>query len=343
VLDQIVQYYGNKTTFPNINHIVVSGHSMGAQMLHRYAVVGKTREQLGVEVPISYYIGNPSSETWFTSQRPLSTGKCPTIFNDWREGLNNYVTYGSGHSGNMTYNLDLLASGNESVLANYRGKTIAHGRAIRDRGDYSEGSCAPYTTGKDRHERFFAFMQRYPPVCPDPLAAGCHTIDFVNTTHNDAVMFSSPAGCARLFRDNFLGDGSKAYDFGYPRHQAGDDPYPDPSQAGLPLTDTDNTVYAGNMTHRGCYTDVDNAQSVATLTYKAYSGNSNSRAYCANLCNQQGYVIAGMSSADCYCGNQLGSQTVRVVTSSCETACPGGGTGFCGTTTRLTILSSLDI
>lgn len=119
-LDQVVQYYGNKDTFPNIKHIVVSGHSMGAQMLHRYAAVGKTGAQLGLQVPVSYYIGNPSSLTWFTTDRPLSTGKCPDIFNDWREGLGHYSTYGSAHSGTLTYNSALLSAGGAAVLANYK-------------------------------------------------------------------------------------------------------------------------------------------------------------------------------------------------------------------------------
>ena len=119
-LDQVIQYYGNLNTFPNMKHIVVSGHSMGAQMLHRYAAVGKTRSQLGVQVPISYYIANPSSFTWFANDRPLSTGKCTSTFNDWREGLAKYATYGSAHGGPLTYNSALLAAGGNAVLANYK-------------------------------------------------------------------------------------------------------------------------------------------------------------------------------------------------------------------------------
>ncbi|KAK6078392.1 hypothetical protein SCUP515_04416 [Seiridium cupressi] len=341
-LDQVVQYYGNKSIFPNINHIVVSGHSMGAQMLHRYAAVGKTRTQLGVGVPISYYLGNPSSSTWFSNDRPLPTDKCASTYNDWREGLSKYTAYGSAHSTNLTYNAALLAAGGDAVLANWRSKTVAHGRGIRDRGDYSEGLCAPYTTGKDRHERFFKFAEWWPPACTNPAGEGCHTIDFVNTTHNDKEMFNSPAGWARLFRDDFNGDGSKAYDFGYPRHQAGDDPFPDPTQLGLPLTDTDGATYAGGKTHRGCYTDTDNAQTVAAFTVVGYTGDLNTRTYCASVCTTKGYTIAGVRSTNCYCGNALGSQSIRVVTSSCEDKCPGDSS-FCGSTTRVSVLSSVDL
>jgi hypothetical protein len=342
VLDQIVQYYSNRSIFPNMRHIVVSGHSMGAQMLHRYAAVGKTRAQLGVEVPVSYYIANPSSLTWFNDDRPLSTGKCPNTYNDWREGLANYNTYGAGHSTPLTYNSALLEAGGDAVLANYKSKAIAHGRGTQDKGDYSEGSCAPYTTGRDRHERFFKFMETFPPECPNPSAENCHTVDFVVTTHNNRVMFMSPSGQARLFRDDFNGDSSRASDFGYPRHLLGDDPYPDPAQAGQPLIYTDTTTYAGGKTHRGCFTDIDSAQSIASLPVLAYTGNSNSRTYCSNLCTQQGYAIAGVRSTSCYCGNALGAQTTSVVVSNCETVCPADSSR-CGGTTRLSIMSSVDV
>ncbi|KAH6652050.1 hypothetical protein BKA67DRAFT_345110 [Truncatella angustata] len=325
-----------------MNHIVVSGHSMGGQMMHRYAAVGKTRTQLGVEVPISYYLGNPSSSTWFSSSRPLSTGKCASAYDDWREGLAKYTSYGSAHSTSLAYNAALLAAGANAVLANWRSKTVAHGRGIRDRGDYSEGLCAPYTTGKDRHERFFKFIETWAPLCANPAGEGCHTVDYVNTTHNNVDMFRSPGGNARLFRDNFNGDGSKAYDTGYPRHQAGDDPYPNPALTGAALTDTDVTVYAGGKTHRGCYTDVDNAQSVAAFTVVGYTGSLNTRTYCANVCTTQGYTIAGLRDSNCYCGNSLGSQSVRMVTSSCENKCPGDAS-FCGSSTRVTVLSSVTI
>jgi hypothetical protein len=341
-IDQIIQYYGNLSLFPNLKHIVVAGHSMGAQMLSRYAAVGKTRAQLGSQVPISHYVANPSSHTWFTTDRPLSTGKCPNTFNNWREGLGNYSAYGTPRSTSMVYNSALLAQGSAAVLANYRGKTVAHGRGTNDKGDYSEGNCAPYTGGRDRHERFFKFAERFPPACPNPRADGCHTVDFVASSHSDTTMFSSVSGQARLFRDNFNGDGARAYDFGYPRHASYDNPYPDPAQAGRPLIYTDTTTYAGGKTHRGCFTDIDKAQSAATLPVLAYTGDSNSRTYCANLCTQQGYTIAGLRATSCYCGNALHAQATDVVVSNCITVCPADSS-FCGGTERLTILSSVDV
>jgi hypothetical protein len=35
VLDTLVQYFDNKALFPNMKQIVVAGHSLGAQTVHR--------------------------------------------------------------------------------------------------------------------------------------------------------------------------------------------------------------------------------------------------------------------------------------------------------------------
>jgi hypothetical protein len=44
VLDEIIKYYNNAALYPNLKHIVIAGHSLGGQTVHRYAAVGN---QLG--------------------------------------------------------------------------------------------------------------------------------------------------------------------------------------------------------------------------------------------------------------------------------------------------------
>jgi hypothetical protein len=326
-LDQLVQWYGDKSIFPNMDQIVVSGHSMGGQMIQRYAAVGKTPAELGIDTTLSYWVGDPDSYVWFATDRPLSTTKCAT-YDNWREGFDAYPAYGFDTSSPMTYNTDLVAAGRASLLANYMSKTIAYGRATLDKGDYNPtGECATYTTGGDRNERFFEFIKAFPPTCSDP-AGTCQTVDLVVSTHDAPTMFQSPAGQARLFKDNWENSGARAYDFGYPRHASYDDPYPDPSQDTQPLVDVDTTVYDGSKTYQGCWTDVDLAQSIGSLPVSGYVGTLNSPAYCSTICTQQGYSIAGVSYENCYCGNALGSQTVNVV---------------CGGPNRLSIFSSTDL
>lgn len=76
VMDQIIRYFDNKANYPNLQKIIISGHSMGAQLVNRYAAVGKN---LQTRVPLVYYIGDPNSYLWFSDSRPDDTSRCPTV------------------------------------------------------------------------------------------------------------------------------------------------------------------------------------------------------------------------------------------------------------------------
>jgi len=219
VMDQIIQYFDNKTIYPNMQKIVIAGHSMGSQLVNRYAAVGKDLQTIS---PLVYYIADPNGYLWFSDSRPEDTSSCST-FNDWNDGLSNY---------DITYNTALVTQGTSAVQANYNTRTLAYARATRDMGDYSE-NCNPYTTGTNRYTRFFNFISAFPvtnDVSTCSTSGTCNTIDYIVAGHNDDVVFASAAGQARLFLDGFDG-AAQAYDFYYPRFQAGDDPFPDPSQA----------------------------------------------------------------------------------------------------------------
>lgn len=342
-LDQLLQWYGSKSRFPNVKQIVVAGHSLGGQLAQRYAAVGYTPEQLGLDVPVSWWVGDPNSLVWLSEERPLSTGKCADTYDDYDQGFTGYDTFGEDRSGPMAYNLELVAAGRDAVRENFESKAIHYGRAQRDKGDQSNGNCAPYTTGQDRNERFFEFIRAFPPSCDDPAGDNCDTVDIVDSGHDAPTMFEADAGQARLFKDNWDSDGKRAYDFGYPRRTTFDNPYPDPAHAADALIHEDSTVYAGGMTSRGCFSDVDNAQSVGSLPVQAYNGDLNSRTYCTDLCAGQGYSIAGVSDAYCYCGNSIGSQTAEVVSTSCEGSCPGDSSQICGGANRLSIFANGDL
>ncbi|KAL0260501.1 hypothetical protein SLS55_004190 [Diplodia seriata] len=194
VMDQLTTYFDNKTLFPNINQIVVAGHSLGAQTVQRYCEVG---DNLSTRTPVVYWIGNPNSFGWMSLDRPIDYSSCPA-YDDWRDGLSSYTN---------TYGATVVNAGRDAVLRNYNTKKIAYARGTLDLGDDSSG-CGPTTTGANRHERFFNFIRAFPPT-------NLCTIDYAPIGHDAGSMFASPAGQARLFLDNFDGAGSKAFDFGY--------------------------------------------------------------------------------------------------------------------------------
>jgi len=236
ILDTMIQYYDNKAMFPNIKQIVVGGHSAGAQTLHRYAAVGN---KLNLKTPITYYIANPDSYLWLSDARPYDTSSCQT-YDYWRSGLSAYTN---------TYGADLVASGRQNVMANYQSRSIRYARGTDDDGQDSS-TCGAFMQGANRNERFFNFISAFPPECTP--GGVCDTVDYVPVGHDAGGMMSSPAGQARLFFDNWSGDGSMAYDMGCPRQQVGDDPFPDP-QCGVIATPQDAGTYDG-YTYMGCYT-----------------------------------------------------------------------------------------
>ncbi|KAH7040965.1 uncharacterized protein B0I36DRAFT_344618 [Microdochium trichocladiopsis] len=337
VLDQIVQYFGNLERFPNMRQIIVAGHSLGGQTVQRYVAVGKTRQELGVTVPVDYWIGDPNSFVWLNETRPFPVDAC-SDFDNYREGFTGYEAYGAEHTGQpMNYNLELVSQGSEAIIKNFQDKPVHWARATRDLGDHPDDGCGPYTQGKDRNERFFAFIRQFPPSCTSQSAEACDTVDFVDASHDAPALFADESGLARLFHDNFYGRGQYAPDYGHPRQMGFDDPRPDGGRLGEPLLGADEGVYAGQMKHRGCWSDVDRAQTERTLSELVYDGPENTRAFCTATCAESWFKIAAVSGSRCYCGNQLDRQAVEVPPSSCTTKCPGDAAQVCGGDTRLNV------
>lgn len=194
VLDTLIRYFDDKTLFPNLKQIVFVGHSLGGQMVQRYAAVG---DQLNTTTPVTYWIGNPDSFVWLSEDRPLATTDCPS-FDVYRAGYTNYTEYP------MTYGKDVVAQGRAAILANYQSRQIAYGRALYDHGDDSF-DCGANTTGADRNERFFFFIKAFPPSCAQPTGNNCDTVDLIPVSHDNGQMFDSTAGQSRIFYDNWDG------------------------------------------------------------------------------------------------------------------------------------------
>ncbi|MEP6509192.1 MAG: alpha/beta fold hydrolase [Gemmatimonadales bacterium] len=71
-MDEIVRLLADKKNFPNLQKIVVAGHSAGGQFVNRYEMSNKIHGKLGVD--LSYVVANPSTYAWPSATRPLATG-----------------------------------------------------------------------------------------------------------------------------------------------------------------------------------------------------------------------------------------------------------------------------
>ncbi len=92
-IDAVLAQLADRSHFPNLQQVVLAGHSGGGQVLQRYAVVGRGEAALGkVGVRVRYVVANPSSYVYFSDDRPVSTssftqysGSCKS-FNHWKYG-----------------------------------------------------------------------------------------------------------------------------------------------------------------------------------------------------------------------------------------------------------------
>ncbi len=67
-VDQILKKLANRSVFPNLQVIVVAGHSAGGQFVARYQMANRVHDTLGVRV--TYVVANPSSYAWPDATRP---------------------------------------------------------------------------------------------------------------------------------------------------------------------------------------------------------------------------------------------------------------------------------
>ena len=91
VLDFFLDRFTNRSLFPRMKTVTFVAHGGGAQMLQRYAVVGKDNPA-GGRVSVRYVVGDASSMLYFTEDRPvgINQGSCPA-WNDYRYGVNKYT------------------------------------------------------------------------------------------------------------------------------------------------------------------------------------------------------------------------------------------------------------
>ena len=104
-LDALLRSILTSGDFPNLQVVVLTGHSAGGQLVDRFAATSALEDHVGGTVAFRYVIANPSSYLYFDGRRPSRTGegfaelsarerdRCPD-FDTWKfglEGLNAYA------------------------------------------------------------------------------------------------------------------------------------------------------------------------------------------------------------------------------------------------------------
>ena len=188
-LDEIVGRLSDRKQFPDVKQIVIFGHSGGAQVVQRYALLAQEQPALKTEgIRLRYVVANPSSYAYFNEQRPVAFdhAKCPG-FNRWKYGLVDPPIYAGGQT---PAQLEGRYVKREVIYLLGQQDTDPQHTAL-------DKSCAAKAQGAYRLERgklFFGYLLRR-----HPEGINQRLIEVPGVGHNGDGMLTSPEGQKALF------------------------------------------------------------------------------------------------------------------------------------------------
>jgi pimeloyl-ACP methyl ester carboxylesterase len=184
VLDSLIEHYAS---YPAVHEIVIAGHSGGAQVAHRYAIVGRAS---GGAARLRHVIANPSSYVYFDASRPYPASLPCDDINDWKYGLDRLPRYARDD----THPRDLEAHYVRSDVTYLLGE-----RDCDPLHPALDRSCAANAQGPHRLARGRAYvaylLARHP-----RLKHRYHEVP--GAGHSGEAMFVSDAGVQALFGDD---------------------------------------------------------------------------------------------------------------------------------------------
>lgn len=195
VINYILAKWADLNIFPNLQNVVLVGHSAGGQFINRYAAANQER------FPTRYIIANPSSYLYLDKQRRSSgtlnqfmipgafeQASCPT-YNQYKYGLDGLNPY-------------MQAIGSDQIRAQYPQRRVVYLLGEEDNDpnhDDLDLSCSAMLQGNHRFERgtiFYNYIQHY----YGAALQGRHTkVTVPGVGHSAFDMFNSPQGIQQIF------------------------------------------------------------------------------------------------------------------------------------------------
>ncbi|WFD25800.1 hypothetical protein MNAN1_000766 [Malassezia nana] len=187
-LDKMVDMLLDKSKFPNLDKVVIVGHSMGAQAVQRYAVIRK--EQKDQESSLLWWIGNPGAWTWLNAGRPTYWPNCQDQMDLWPYGLN--------ETGRPEYNKD---TSSDDLVQAFRKRTVQIALGLADNGA-GNTHCQAYYQGANHLDRGTHFIQSLAGM-DGGLPSGFEVNYVAKVAHQDYPMFASPHSLDFIFGKDF--------------------------------------------------------------------------------------------------------------------------------------------
>ena len=196
VMDEILLRLA--ASFPNLERVVVAGHSAGGQFVNRYAAGSMAEETLvntTTRRPISvrYIVSNPSSYVYICERRPDAEGGFSVPENDDCENFDRYK-YGLSDGLNAYMN----RAGVDRIRVNLTTRDVVFLKGAEDNDPearYLDQSCPAMAQGTNRFDRGIAY-HRY---LAELYGAQHEFIVVPGVGHSASRMFGSEGGRRAIF------------------------------------------------------------------------------------------------------------------------------------------------
>jgi hypothetical protein len=197
VIDRLIKLVTEPPNFPNLQRIVVAGHSAGGQYVNRYAAGTLVEEALPKNIRLRYIVANPSTYVYFngdrrvedtTDQFGLPENPEPD-YDDYKYGLEKLNSY-------------MSAAGAEKIRKMYPQKDVVYLLGGEDtREAHLEQTPNAMLQGINRLARgqiYYHYLKHYfgKEICQIQKIAIIPCVG-----HDNAAIFKSEAGLKYLFGD----------------------------------------------------------------------------------------------------------------------------------------------
>jgi len=197
VLDDLLLKLTENKHFPNVTTVTLAGHSAGAQLVQRYAVLNQVDELIRARsLDLRYVVANPSSFLYLSTQRPADNSfkdfpaqQCAG-FNAYRYGLEGMIDYGQGKSG-------------QELFKRYAYRNVVYLMGGMDRDPehkYLDKTCAALAQGPNRLSRAQAYVRYERFLAGRSNKINHLAYEVVGVGHDQAKMFGSHCGMQVLFQ-----------------------------------------------------------------------------------------------------------------------------------------------
>ena len=199
VLDRLLLHVADPGRFPNLEHVVVAGHSAGGQLVNRYAAASSF-DLDGVRpdgVRVRYVVMAPSSYVYFDGKRPK--GGTEAVFVEPESPPGNYNNYGRGLQSLYVHLRDV---GADVMRERYRSRHVYYlvGENDNDpRGGGLGRSPASMLQGRHRLERQLLYYDHLGEHFGPEIYQRHHQAVVPGVGHSGPRLMRSQAGLRAIF------------------------------------------------------------------------------------------------------------------------------------------------